>query len=580
MLYAWLDTIEQIDSERPIILQSIYSAVDREFDGEVAFAGFGVVFDALNRATVKDGALFTLLSWSMVIIVLKLITKTIWWTLIALLSVICANLFVFSLMALLNRPVTMVSVALAPLIMVLGVAVVIHLFRHWQQIDTSNTQKPILLSLYAVIVPCFFNMLTTAGGYFSLSTARMAVTRDYGLFAAAGAVSVFLFALILTALFGKVLMDRKQSLPFTETNRFGLIAQKITTCCTRSSTLILITSVLVGITGLLIASGISVDTFSIGLLPPDHLVRQHSDHIEQKAGNYLPMEFLLRLSEHDSWNNPETIERLKRVHQAVYELPQVDNYGMSAALTSDALALYGSNHVASPIQKRRLEQLFNGLISPDQTTLRFTIKAPMASAVALNTLSSTIADTVQSIMGHHVVVEKSGYLPLYGRIIDNVLSDQIVSFLVAFSVIFILIWILFRSWRYVAVALPSNLLPVIAVLALMRLFGINLDIATVTIAATVLGIIVDDTIHMLFSIRNNLRKGIGVEESIADAAKSSGSAIISTSIILAAGFLIMAFSSVASIAYTGILTAAAVLAAVVADLVVLPAAAKVFLREQ
>ena len=69
-----------------------------------------------------------------------------------------------------------------------------------------------------------------------------------------------------------------------------------------------------------------------------------------------------------------------------------------------------------------------------------------------------------------------------------------------------LLALLFRSIRVAALAVPANLLPVLFVLGLMGVLGIRLDVATVTIAAIVLGLVVDDTVQFLYRFRAGSRQ--------------------------------------------------------------------------
>jgi predicted RND superfamily exporter protein len=137
--------------------------------------------------------------------------------------------------------------------------------------------------------------------------------------------------------------------------------------------------------------------------------------------------------------------------------------------------------------------------------------------------------------------------------------------------VFFVVSLVLRSWRFTLAAIPPNLLPVAVVLGAMGLSGIRLDIATVTIAAVVLGIVVDDTVHILYRLRRELQAGRPVEEAMRRVARASGTAVVSSSIVFCAGFLVVAMAGAYSIANVGLLTATAVAAALVTDLVMLPA---------
>ena len=96
------------------------------------------------------------------------------------------------------------------------------------------------------------------------------------------------------------------------------------------------------------------------------------------------------------------------------------------------------------------------------------------------------------------------------------------------------------------------------------------------IASVAMGLVVDDTCHFLVSVRSRMRRGDTLERSIEKAMSGAGRAIIVTSLILASGLSVLAVGSFAPSMYFGVVTAAVILVALVADLVVLPAALLVF----
>jgi signal transduction histidine kinase len=116
-----------------------------------------------------------------------------------------------------------------------------------------------------------------------------------------------------------------------------------------------------------------------------------------------------------------------------------------------------------------------------------------------------------------------------------------------------------------------NVLPVIATLGAMGLWGIPLDVGTIMVGAIVLGIAVDDTIHFITHYRTARGAGSSPRDAIAITMQRAGRAIVTTSCALALGFFALTLSSWQSIASFGLLSGIAILAALAADLFVLPA---------
>jgi predicted RND superfamily exporter protein len=155
---------------------------------------------------------------------------------------------------------------------------------------------------------------------------------------------------------------------------------------------------------------------------------------------------------------------------------------------------------------------------------------------------------------------------------DYIVQSQVISFGMAFIVVFLLIGLLFRSMKMAALSVLPNVLPVFVTLGVMGVAGINLDVATVTITAILIGIVVDDTIHYLHRYRAELKRADGdFDVAARETALGAGRAIGATTLIFTLGFLILAFASVKSIVYFGLLTGLAMVVAMLADLLVMPA---------
>jgi predicted RND superfamily exporter protein len=210
-------------------------------------------------------------------------------------------------------------------------------------------------------------------------------------------------------------------------------------------------------------------------------------------------------------------------------------------------------------------------IAGDGRTLRLTASTASMSVRNFMEVAGDARRAAQDAVGPRVSVSNSGYMPLYGQMIEHVVSDQATSFALAFLLVFAVVSLALRSWRFAMVAIPPNLLPVVILLGVMGFAGINLDIATVTVAAVVLGIIVDDTVHVLHRLRRELRGRVDLETAVRGVARASGLAVVSTSLVFASGFFVISLAASSAIAHSGFLMAIAVVAALVTDLVLLPA---------
>ena len=154
---------------------------------------------------------------------------------------------------------------------------------------------------------------------------------------------------------------------------------------------------------------------------------------------------------------------------------------------------------------------------------------------------------------------------------NSVVEGQVSSLFLSFTVIWITVMLLMRSATAGTLAMLPNVFPVVVMLGLMGFTGVFLDIGTAMISAIAMGIGVDDTIHFLSRYRRR-RAELGEERAAVRATMQEvGRPMILTSLILAVGFSILCLSAFQPHLYFGIFAAIAILAALLGDLVLLPA---------
>jgi hypothetical protein len=130
--------------------------------------------------------------------------------------------------------------------------------------------------------------------------------------------------------------------------------------------------------------------------------------------------------------------------------------------------------------------------------------------------------------------------------------------------------VLFRSVKLSLIALVPNLVAVPLVLGLMGGLDIPLDFMTITIAAIAIGIGVDDTIHYVHRFGEEVKVDWDYQAAVSRSHGSIGRAMYYTTVTITIGFSILMLSKFVPTIYFGILTAFAMIIALVANFTVLP----------
>jgi hypothetical protein len=146
------------------------------------------------------------------------------------------------------------------------------------------------------------------------------------------------------------------------------------------------------------------------------------------------------------------------------------------------------------------------------------------------------------------------------------------SYLFALAVITPLMILLIGRLRVGLLSMIPNLLPVVGILGVMGLCGIPLDASNIIIGSLVIGLAVDDTIHFMYRFQGDYEESGEVREAVRRTLSTTGSALLFTSVVLTAGFLVLAgFGSMLNILVFGLFTALGIVIAFIADVFVAPA---------
>ena len=324
-----------------------------------------------------------------------------------------------------------------------------------------------------------------------------------------------------------------------------------------------------------------------GTTPLDVVIDAPADFSPQKPGGVVDDvgdEFGLKteagITATSYWFNSYEMERIKAIHDY---LDGIDETGkvLSLATTMGVLRkLDTSNmlddfflavlHKSVPDDVKR--SLFKPYLSEDGNQLRYEIRV-YESDVALNRnelLEQIRGELKEKFRLADEQVHLSGMMVLFNNMLQSLYRSQILTLGAVFIVITIMFAFLFRSWKLAAIAITPNLLSASVVLGLMGWLGIPLDLMTITIAAITVGIAVDDTIHYVHRFGEEVIKDGDYRAAVDRSHASIGRAMYYTTITITVGFSILVLSNFIPTIYFGMLTAFAMIAALVANLTVLP----------
>ena len=213
------------------------------------------------------------------------------------------------------------------------------------------------------------------------------------------------------------------------------------------------------------------------------------------------------------------------------------------------------------------------LVDADRIAYRISFESPKFEQEGLRARLALVSDALTRVLPEGWSAVVTGPLAVVSKMIDAIRQTQLRSFALAALSVFLLVAAFFRSLCFGALAMIPTLFPVLVTLGMMGWMGIALDIGTSMVAAVILGLAIDDAIHVVTAYRLATQRGVHPKEASRVALLETGQAVVTTSLALAAGFTTLTLSAWQSIASFGVIASIAVLAALVASLLILPAVA-------
>ena len=166
----------------------------------------------------------------------------------------------------------------------------------------------------------------------------------------------------------------------------------------------------------------------------------------------------------------------------------------------------------------------------------------------------------------------SGPTLMFAHIGKRNINSMLIGTTVALFLISMVLIFFFKSFKYGLISLIPNMLPAASAFGIWALYSGQVGLALSVVTGMTLGIVVDDTVHFLSKyIRARRERNLNAEEAVRYAFNSVGIALLVTSIVLIAGFMILAQSHFVLNSEMGLVTSIVIALALALDFTLLPA---------
>lgn len=495
--------------------------------------------------------------------------------------------FLFGVMGWLDIAMSLMSIIVAPLLIVISVSYSIHYINHFNYKfrNGANRRDALKYAYQQATWPCFLTAVTTCVGFISFLVVPMEPIRDIGLTSGLGVLIACFFVMIIVPVFYSIGPNQHKIKPVF----FGFQSGSTTHRMARLGNWVVNHKIIVSIVALIIC-GVSVFQISRVKVETDFfsIIGRGIPYIDKALsitdilGGQYSYEVMIELPEPEMAKDPEVLKAMDQIAEFARKWPN------TATTTSIADMIKEINYVlhdrnenfhAIPETRRMIAQYLllyemsggdtlSDWVDTNYQKLRLSVQ--LVNTDRLEEQVSTVRQNALRLFPEGTKISTVGDVPVMIRLMNLLTQGQIKSILVAFLAIGVIMIIILRSVKAGLISLIPNMFPVLVILGTMGLMGFNLDMITVMIAPMIIGIAVDDTVHFFIHFKDELSDIESYDWANQNTFLKIGNALLFTSIVLTFGFIVFGFSDIQAIVSMGVLAAIGILSALMADLFIAP----------
>ena len=579
---------DRIDAVRGGVIQQIHDLIDPRLpDGIRAYYNGSLeISETYNRITLDNQVKFT--PPILVLTVLAIYAAFRSWrkTMLAMFAILMSIFWTLGLYSLMGFSYNVLTSMLIPLVVVLAIADDVHIMQRWDEARRHEDDELAFKETVShLVTPLFGASATTALGMLSLATSNVVAVRSFGIGSAVGIMVDFVISLVLVPTLLACVKTATSTVPPHERYLIGPLRRVARLTCAHPGP-VLIAALAVGLVATLGITRLRVDTNHINFFAASHPLGESARVIDQELSGVYSFQLMLE-GPPDSLNTPDALQRIDRLQN---ELRKFDHVRKVTSIADYVKRINKELHdgreeanVIPADQATISQELFvfslggegrhelERIVASDYSRAQINVKLQsMSSDVVLQHVEQADRMGNEAFAGTGISVMTTGSGKLFSTLDHYLVASQLSSFGTAFLTVFAVIFMVFRSWRFGALTIVPNVLPVIAVLGVMGYLDISMNIATIMVASVALGVVDDDTIHFINRYRREVSEGASTDEAIERATIHEGRASLTTAIINSCGYAVLFFSEYRPTAWFGGLLALTMAVAFLAEVFILP----------
>mgnify|MGYP001177253812 CR=1 FL=1 len=572
------EVVEVVEAAR-----NIKAEILKKHDVNIRLGGIAMFNNAFFEASESDMTTLMPAMYLVILIVTFLLIRSVYATAMVILIIIPSITFAMGFGGWIGVGLTPPSASAPTIITTLAVADSIHfLVTMFNRMRAGLSQRQaIIYSLSVNGKPIFLTSITTAVGFLSLNFSDSPPFHDLGNITAAGVMAAWLFSIVLLPiLMSLVTVKPRETLGFLNKHMENLgkfIASKYKAVLALS----VVASVL--ITSAITRNEINDDFLKY--FDEDITFRSDTDWISKNLTGLNQIQFDMQSKKPNGISDPDFLTKLEAFSQWSRNQDVVTNVqsitDVFKRLNRD-LNGGDTNFYKVPESRELAAQylLLYELSLPFGLDLNNQIDIDKSSTQVIVTIEDLTTNEIKAWikeaetflteeLGMDAVA--AGPTVMFSYIAERNIQGMLWGTLYAVLIISGIILIALRDVRLGLLSLVPNILPAALAFGVWGMFVGQVNMAVAVVTGMALGVIVDDSVHFLTKYQLARKNdNLSPEKAVVSAFGGGGTALLVTTVILVAGFAILAQSSFGLNSAMASLTAISLFMALIADLTILP----------
>lgn len=469
-------------------------------------------------------------------------------------------------------------------VLTLAVADCVHLLTTMglRAVAGANPRQALDESLRVNFLPILLTSITTSIGFLGLNLSDSPPFRDLGNLVAIGVMAAFAYSLLFMPWWTMRFPVRRP--PVTRRVQAGLVG--IANIVIRRQRVLLLLGVAVlGIAVLAIPRNEFGDDY-VQFFEEDHPFRAATEFANERLTGMQYVEYVFDAGDDGGVLEPAFLRDMHRFAEWARAQPEVRKAAsVIGVLESMHQAMNDGDpdfHRLPDTREEAAQYLLlyemslpsgvdiTHLVNIHKSAARMTVQLDTITSEAIRHFDTRAVEWQAEHLDAIEVTPGAGVSIMFAHIARRNFASMLWGTGIAFAVIAVLLGVAFRSLRLALLSMAPNLLPALIGFSVWGLTVGQVGMSLAVVGSLTLGIIVDDTLHLLNRYARARRLGASKEDAVREALSQVGIALVITSVVLFTGFALLTASGFLLTVHFGALTAIVIAAALLADFFLLP----------